>query len=193
MAEDFVGTTLLEDAFKATGESCADQALVHFQNAVRINPQDALGHLNVGFCRQTRGRLREAVGEYEVALQSAPTKYLKSRAYINLGGASEELGDLQRAGDYFNQARSIYPRDREILQDLAKLEVEEKEVEEKILELSKSASAHPTSAVYLQLGQLQQEVGHIPEARASYERALRLDPEMLQARSALENLKGVNP
>jgi tetratricopeptide (TPR) repeat protein len=193
MAEDFVGATLLENAFKATGESCADQALVHFQNAVRINPQDALGHLNVGFCRQTRGRLREAVGEYEVALQSAPTKYLKSRAYINLGGASEELGDLQRAGDYFNQARSIYPRDREILQDLAKLEVEEKEVEEKILELSKSASAHPTSAVYLQLGQLQQEVGHIPEARASYERALRLDPEMLQARSALENLKGVNP
>jgi Tfp pilus assembly protein PilF len=188
VAEDFVGTTLLEDAFKATGESCADQALVHFQNAVRINPQDALGHLNVGFCRQARGRLRDAVAEYQIALQWARNRYVKSRAYINLGGAYDELGDLQTAGDYFNQALRIFPHDADILQALAKLEVEKR-----IEELSRAASAHPTAPAYLQLAQLQQEVGHLPEARASYERALRLDPKMAEARSALKSLEPASP
>jgi tetratricopeptide (TPR) repeat protein len=188
IAEDFVGSTLLEDAFKATGESCADQALVHFQNAVRVNPRDAVGHLNVGFCRQARGSLREAVGEYEIALQSARTPYLKSRAYINLGGAYDELGDFETSRQYFREGLNIYPNHPEILRALAKLQVEER-----IVELSRSVSLHPTAAVYLQLGQLQEEVGHIPEARASYERVLRLDPEMLEARSALKNLQNANP
>jgi protein O-mannosyl-transferase len=188
VAEDFVGTTLLENAFNATGESCADQALVHFENAVRINPQDALGHLNVGFCRQTRGRLREAIVEYEIAMQSARNKYLKSRAYINLGAAYDELGDFKTAREYFNRGLQIYPRQPEILHALAKLDAEEK-----IVELSESAVSHPTSEVYLQLGQLQQEVGRIAEARASYQRALHLDPEMSEARSLLKNLETVNP
>lgn len=183
VAEDFVGTTLLADAFKATGEACAEQALVHFQNAVRINPEDALGHLNIGFCRQTRGRLGEAIGEYEIALRWARKKYLKNRAYINLGAAYEELGEFPTARLYFQQGLQIYPRQPEILQALAKLDAEEK-----IVELSKSASAHPTATLYFELGQLQQEIRRISDARASYEEALRLDSGMLQARSALKNL-----
>jgi len=188
VAEDFVGTTLLQEVFKATGESCAAQALVHFQNAVRINPRDALGHLNVGFCQQAHGHTREAVGEYEIALQSARTKYLKSRAYINLGAAYDDLRDFGRARTYFNQGLQIYPRSSEILQALAKLDVEEK-----IIELSRSADAHPTSTLYLQLGQLQQKLGRISEARESYQRALHLDPELWRARGALSNLEKVAP
>lgn len=185
-AEDFVGTTLLQDAFNATGEACTDQALVHFENAVQINPEDALGHLNVGFCRQTRGRLQEAIEQYEIALRCARTKYLRSRTYINLGGAYDALGDFEKARANFKESLQIYPRQPEVLQDLARLDAEEK-----IAELSRSANAHPTSIAYLQLGQLQQQVGRIPEARESYEQALRLDPEMLQARSALKSIEGL--
>jgi Flp pilus assembly protein TadD len=188
VAEDFVGTTLLQDAFKATGESCADQALLHFQNAVRLNPRDALGHLNVGFCGQARGQLREAVAEYEFALQSARTKYLKSRADINLGAAYDDLGDLKKARAYFEQSLQLYPRSSEILQALARLDVEEK-----VVELSGSAEAHPTATVLLQLGQLQQELGRISQARESYQHALRLDPQLPQARSALEALDKATP
>jgi tetratricopeptide (TPR) repeat protein len=184
-AEDFVGTTLLQDAFNATGEACADQALIHFQNAVQINPEDALGHLNVGYCRQTRGRLQEAIEQYEIAMRCARSKYLRSRAYINLGGVYDGLGDFEKARAYFQQGLQLYPRQPEILQDLARLDIEEE-----IVELSRSASAHPTSTAYLQMGQLQQKLGRIPEARASYEHALGLNPEMVGARNALKNIEG---
>lgn len=188
VAEDFVGTTLLQEAFKITGESCADQALFHFQNAVRLNPHDTLGHLNVGFCEQVRGRMREAVAEYEIALQSARTKYLKSRADINLGAAYDELGGFEKARAYFEQGLQLYPRSSEILQALAKLDVEKK-----VIELSRSAEAHPTATVLLQIGQLQQELRRIPQARESYQRALRLDPELSQARRALNDLEKAEP
>jgi len=126
VAEDFVGTTLLTETFKATGESCADQALVHFQNAVRINPNDALGHLNLGFCQQAHGRLQEAVAEYELALQFARNRYLKTRACINLGAAYEDLGELATSRAYFRQALTIHPGDGDAMQALAKLDAEEK-------------------------------------------------------------------
>jgi cytochrome c-type biogenesis protein CcmH/NrfG len=40
----------------------------------------------------------------------------------------------------------------------------------------------------LQLGQLQQAAEHIPQARVSYQKALKLDPRMAEARRALDTL-----
>ena len=56
VAEDSIGTILLDEGLKTTGDKCADQALLHFQNAVRIYPQDSLGRLNVGFCQRPEER-----------------------------------------------------------------------------------------------------------------------------------------
>jgi hypothetical protein len=91
VAEDIVGTALLEEAFRATGQKCPTEALLHFQNAVRINPEDALGHIDLGFCRETRGNLQEAAKEYQTALEVARGKFLRKRALINLGGVYRVL------------------------------------------------------------------------------------------------------
>jgi hypothetical protein len=42
MAEDFVGSALLLQAYEQNGQRYSDDALVHFKNAVRINPADAI-------------------------------------------------------------------------------------------------------------------------------------------------------
>jgi protein O-mannosyl-transferase len=183
VAEDFVGSTLLQDGFKTTGQGCVDEALLHFQNAVRINPQDSLGHLNVGFCRQARGRMQEAIEEYKSGLQFARNKYLKSRACLNLGAAYQETGDFATSRQYYNEALRIYPRDPDILLGVAKLDAAEK-----IAGLSRSAEQHPNPTVYFQLGQMQAETGLVAEARASYQRVLSLDPNFSQARAALHDL-----
>lgn len=188
VAEDFVGASLLADAFQATGQSCVDDALVHFENAVRINPHDSLGHLNLGFCRQTRGRLREAVAEYELALQFARNKYLKTRACINLGAAYDSLGYLATSRGYFVQSLKIHPGDPDALQALAKLDLEEK-----VMQLSKSVDDHPRAMNYLQLGRMQEELGRIADARVSYQRALNIDPELTPARAALNDLGKASP
>jgi len=184
IAEDSVGTVLLEEGVKLTGQSCVDQAQLHFQRAVQICPQDSLAHLDVGFCAQARGRFQEAISEYEIGLQTARTKYLKSRAYLNLGAAYDDQGVLDKAQQYFEQSSALEPQDPKIQRALAKVDAEEK-----VIDLSRSVALDPTATAYLQMGQLQQELGRDAEARASYERALKLDPESSQAHRALNGLE----
>jgi len=61
-------------------------------------------------------------------------------------------------------------------------------MDERIQQLAQSALAAPSAAAYLQLGELQQAAEHIPEARASYQQALKLDPRTAEARHALDTL-----
>jgi protein O-mannosyl-transferase len=188
IAEDSIGTILLEEGVQSTGQRCVDQAQVHFQRAVRICPQDSLAHLNVGFCEQARGHFQEAISEYETALQSARMRYLKSRAYLNLGAAYDDQGLFDKARPYFEQGAAIAPQDPQIQRALAKVEAEQR-----VVELSKSVGADPTAAGYLQMGRLQEELGRVADARSSYENAIRLDPELVQARNALSSLEAAIP
>jgi hypothetical protein len=183
VAEDFVGTTLLEEAFQKTGQSCSDEAMTHFKKAVRINPQDTVGHLNIGYCEQTQAHLQEAAQEYQIALSSAPNRYLKIRAYLNLGAVYDSLGDFATSRQYFNEGLRVRSNDPELRAGLAKTEADEK-----IEELSRLASTRPTPQVYWQLGRLQREVGRQEDARISFQRALKLNPAFLEAQTELNDL-----
>jgi tetratricopeptide (TPR) repeat protein len=188
MAEDIVGAALLEEAFRTTGQKCAPQALLHFQNAVRIYTEDSLGHLNLGFCRETQGNLQEAIKEYQTALQVARSKFLKKRALINLGGAYRVLRQFALARNYYNECLKVDPGDPDALKGLARVDKEEKmpSLEETIAALSRAAAEHSDAKLYLQLGNLQRAAGRMPEALISYKRALSLDPNLAEARVALE-------
>jgi len=131
VAEDFTGSTLLTEAYQSRGESCADEALRHFENAVRINSEDSLGHLNIGFCRQARGQLPEAIAQYKIALQFASNRYLKGRAYLNLGAAYDAAGDFESSREYFNRGLGLYPNDREMLAGLAQVEAHQIEADKR--------------------------------------------------------------
>ncbi len=188
VAEDFVGSTLLEAGYKANGQRCTDEALAHFQNAVRINPLDTLGHVNIGFCRQAQGRLPEAIEEYKAGVQSARNQFLRSRALLNLGSAYQESNDFAASRQAYNQALQIYPHDPDILNGVAKLDAWEK-----IAELTRSAAQHPDAVTYFQLGQLQAEMGRVDEARKSFQGALSLEPKFSQAQTALHELDNPHP
>ena len=190
VAEDIVGTALLEEAFRATGQKCAPQALLHFQNAVRIDPEDSLGHLNLGFCRETQGNQQEAIKEYQTALQVARSKFLKKRALINLGGVNRVLRQFALAREYYNECLKVDPGDQDALKGLAQVEREEKmpSLEETMAALTRAATEHPNARLYLQLGNLQRAAGRVPEALVSYKRAFSLDPNLAEARVALKEL-----
>jgi tetratricopeptide (TPR) repeat protein len=190
VAEDIVGTAVLEETFRQTGQKCVPEALVHFQNAVRIDSGDALGHINLGFCRETQGNLQEAVQEYQAALQVARSKFLKKRALINLGGVYRALRQFALARSYYNECLKIDSGDQDALKGLARADKEEKvpSLEEAIAAVSRAADEHPDAKLYFQLGKLQQAAGRVGEASISYQRALNLDPNLEQARAALEGL-----
>jgi tetratricopeptide (TPR) repeat protein len=191
VAEDIVGTAVLVEAFRATGQKCSSEARVHFENAVRIYPQDTLGHIDLGFCRETQGNMQQALQEYQTALQMTRSKFLRKRALINLGGVHRALRQFDLARNDYNECLKIDPGDQDALKGLARVDKEEKmpSLEDTITALSRAAVEHPDARLYLQLGKLQRAAGRVPEALISYQRAFDLDPNLEEARVAVEELE----
>jgi cytochrome c-type biogenesis protein CcmH/NrfG len=183
MAEDYVGSALLVEAYEATGKRHLDEALVHFQNAVRINPNDAISHLNLGADMHEHGQLREAIEQYQTVLSLTRDPHLVAKSLIDLGAASQQLGDYAAAERYYREAQRQEPDNHVIFRNLGALGMIKR-----VRELSASAAAHPTAGAYLQLGQLQQAAGLIPDARQSFAQALKLNPKLDEAQKALAGL-----
>jgi hypothetical protein len=75
------------------------------------------------------------------------------------------------------------PNNRVVFENMGKLGMDER-----IRQLTAAAAADPAPEAYLKLGQLQQAASHIPEARESYQTALKLNPKFADAKDALAKL-----
>jgi protein O-mannosyl-transferase len=188
MAEDYAGSALLVENFQATGARHLDDALVHFRNAVRINPNDAISHLNLGADMHERGQLREAMQEYQAVLGLTNDSHLLAKAFIDLGAAAQQLGDFTAADQYYQRAMQLEPANNTIFLNRGKLRMSRK-----IQELAASASTQPSPKAYLELGQLQEAAGQIVDARQSYETAIKLNPKFTPAQEALSKLSQATP
>jgi tetratricopeptide (TPR) repeat protein len=183
MAEDYVGSALLVENYEATGQRHLDEALVHFKNAVRINPNDAISHLNLGADMHEHGQLREAIEQYQTVLSLTQDPHLVAKCFIDLGAAYQQLGDYAASEQYFREAQKTEPENEAIFLDLGKLGMAKR-----ARELAAATAAHPSPDAYLHLGQLQQAAGMIPDARQSYETALKLNPKFVEAQKALASI-----
>ena len=176
MAEDQMGVTLVDAGRK-------EEALPHFQKAVRLNSWDALGHLNIAALIADQGHLREAIPDYQAAAQLDPGDALAPLAYSDLGNIYRELGDYSQARASYQEALKRRPDLRSAFAGLGLLETYEA-----IGRLATAVAAHPTAEGYLQLAQLQQQVGRVGDARDAYSKVLRLNPSVDEARLALLTL-----
>ncbi len=57
-------------------------AIAHFQEAVRIKPDYANAHYNLGNALEQNGRVQDAITQYEEALRLNPSPLLKRRANL---------------------------------------------------------------------------------------------------------------
>jgi Tfp pilus assembly protein PilF len=181
MAEDYVGTSLLLNAFEESGQRYSEEATVHFQNAARINPYDAISHLNLGAAFHEKGNLREAARQYAMVLQLTTDQQLLAKALVDLGAASRQMGDYAAAGQYYREVLKIDPRNQAVFRELGKLGMEQR-----TQELAAQASRNPSVQAYLQLAQMQEITGRLVEARQSYQRVLQFDPNSVEARAGLK-------
>jgi len=183
VAEDYVGSALLVQVYEATGQRYSDEATEHFRNAVRINPHDAIGHLNVGADYHEHGRLQEAIEQYAEVLRDTSDPHLLAKAYIGLGAAHGQLHAFDQAEEAYRMATKLEPENRGLFMRLGQLAMEER-----IAQLADNVSAHPSAENYVVLGQLQQSAGRPAEARKSFEQALKLNPKSGDARTGLASV-----
>jgi cytochrome c-type biogenesis protein CcmH/NrfG len=106
-------------------------------------------------------------------------------AYRGLGIIYAALGNRSKARENFRQAARLSPSESTELLNMSIFDAEEGAES-----LSKVLSAHPTAEGYAQLGQLLRLSRRMPDAQVAYEKALRLNPNLVEAKQALQELKG---
>jgi tetratricopeptide (TPR) repeat protein len=187
-AEDVIGSLLLVDAMNA-GIHYSDEAQVHFQKALAINPKDSAALSDIGGNLQGHGRPQQALEKLQLALQYAQQVGLKSKILGQMASAYEQLGDFTTARQYYRDALKISPS----ADGAAFVGFARTFTDEKIAKLTADLAVRPTAQGYLQLGQMQQGAGYADAAHTSYQQALLLDPRSEPARAALEHAPNSKP
>jgi tetratricopeptide (TPR) repeat protein len=162
-----------------------DEAYIHFQRALVLQPNDRLALFYSGIYLGKRRHYEEAVENLQKSLRvgslDASRIVLASRA---LGIIYLKLGDRAQARANFIRAVQTSPDDLADAQWLDQLDLEDAIDKEKLL-----LASHPSARGYLDLGNLLQQGGRIPDARIAYEHVLQLDPRSTEAEQALRTLK----
>lgn len=83
-----------------------EEAMAHYQEAVRIKPDYAEAHNNWGTTLQSLGRLDEAVAHFHAALRAKPDY---AEAHNNWGGALQGLGRLDEAVAHYRESVRLNP------------------------------------------------------------------------------------
>jgi len=182
IAEDNLGGTLIL-------EGKEEEAHPHFEAAARINPNDPMSRSNLGTYFQTRHQMREAVAEYQAALEATSDPGLLAQTYANLGAAYRELGEDEQAHKNFEESLGLNPNQFNAWLGLGLLAQKQGKREEAISDLSRSLEVQPTAEAYFELGRTLAQAGRIPEALDAYQQALKISPDLTEAQQAAEALR----
>jgi len=87
-------------------EGRVQEAITHFEQALRIRPSYAQAHNNWGNTLLLAGNVQDAIGHYEQAVRLRPD-YVE--AHNNLGVALQQTGKVPEAEEHYEQALRIEP------------------------------------------------------------------------------------
>jgi tetratricopeptide (TPR) repeat protein len=161
-----------------------DEAVRHFAEAIRINPNYYDAHFNMGVTLAAQGRFVEALNSFEEALRIRPNS---ARAHLEKALALARQARLADAMPSFYQALELAPNDADVRTNLSLALLQQGKIDEAIEQLNEALRLNPNSAeahnnmglALLAKGRAQQSIGH-------FSTALRLKPQMTAAQ---ENLK----
>lgn len=85
-----------------------DEALAHFNAAIKLDPKFVGAHNNLGRFLAERGKSAEAIAEFEQALKIDAGHV---QAHFNLGVLYGEAGEYGKATDHLARARAALPND----------------------------------------------------------------------------------
>jgi len=161
----------LADGLRAQGR--VEEALPHFQAAVRLQPRDADKHVNLGAALAEAGQPQSAIEEYQTAIHYSSNPKVQARCYETLGTLYGQIGDYLEMRKSYRQALAADPSSGSMM----------------VRHLSRYVESDPSAEDYFSLGVLLQEEGQGSKAREAYEEALKLNPNFQPAQVALAGVQ----
>ena len=161
------------------------EAMEQFEQALRINPNDAEAHNNLGNALMQTGRTREAMEQFETAVKINPDMV---EFHNDLGYALCQSGRVQEAIEQYEQALRIEPDYADGHYNLGIALVQAGRLPEAIEQYEQALKFRPDYAdAYINLGEALLQTGRVPEAIAQFEQALNIKPDSADARYNLGN------
>jgi tetratricopeptide (TPR) repeat protein len=163
-----------------------DEAIPHYEQALRIDPENAWAHTSLGAALADMGRVDEAIGHFEKALKSHPELVA---AHNNLALALRTKGRPDEAIAHYRRALSYEPQDGITHSNLGIALCEQGLLDEALNHCEQALSGHPEPAVaHSKLGFVLRTMGRVDDAVKHYEQALLLDPKCSMAHNNLGNI-----
>jgi len=161
----------------------AEEAIVHYQKALKFNPNHAGAHNNLANALLHKGRVDEAIVHYQKALDTKPDY---SEARNNLGNALRQKGDVNHAITLYQNALQIDPDNAFAHVNLGDILLQRKNVDEAISHFQKALEIKPRLAqAHYSLGNALREKGNVNGAISQFQQALQINPGYADARVGL--------
>jgi tetratricopeptide (TPR) repeat protein len=160
------------------------EAIRHYEQALRIKPDYAEAHYNLGLALAQAGKTQEAIGHWEQALRINPDF---ADPHNNLGIALWLAGRVQEAIGHWAQALRINPDFADPHNNLGFVLAQTGRTQEAIEHYEQALRIKPDYAdAHYNLGGALVQVGRVQEAIEHYEQALRIKPDYAEARAKLQ-------
>ena len=156
-----------------------NEAIAHYEQALRIRPDYAEAHNNWGNALRQSGRIPEAIEQYEQALRINPDF---AKAHYNLGVALWQAGRTEDAIGHYEQALRIRPDYAVAHYNLGTTLGQAGRIPEAIEHLEQALRIKPDYAeAHYNLGIALVRLGRPQEAMGHWEQALRVQPHFAEA------------
>jgi len=170
IAEDNLGGALVL-------ENRAEEAFPHFQAASRINPRDPMSRGNLATYFMTHGRTREAVAQYEQAVELTSDTGLLAQMYANMASARRDLGEDEQARQNFEESLRLNPNQFNAWLGLGLLAEKSGRLDEAIAALHSIEASNPSlKGLDLELGAAFYKKSDYPKAIEYLKKATVADP-----------------
>jgi Tfp pilus assembly protein PilF len=160
-----------------------EQAVGHYEEAIRIDPNLARARVNLGLALKAVGKVNEAAGHWEQALRLDPKD---ADTHAALGLALHEMGRLDEAVSHYEEALRLDPKEASTHNNLGNALRAKGRVDEAVGHYRQAIALAPKYALpHAGLGNVLHEKGKLDEAVAHYRQAVSFDPKYAKAHGTL--------
>jgi tetratricopeptide (TPR) repeat protein len=163
-----------------TKQKKADEAIPHYQEALRIKPNYGDAHFNLGFTYFLQDMPDKAIEHYNSVLRITPNS---AKIHYHLANALAKKEHLDKAIEHYNKALQLKPNYAEVYNNLALTLVKKGRIDEAVEYYDKSLELNPDSPEVLSnLANALVKQKKFDQAVTHLKKALDLKPDFTPAR-----------